>query len=208
MAWCHQGSHLTAMMWLFSQIDIWFIAPNFNECKKKFVLCLPVVWVPSAQGQSDPHWVQPQGGLASLYGLHGPDRQSVGCPDGEGQKECFVHNGTWETYKLRWVCFYGRIVYLVTEDYATLHRLISASISRWMTFDPAELPILPGGKCCALALLNIIPKFPKEKHQFLSDLTSKSSISICSQGYKVFFENLASQKMAYVTNRLQKDERW
>ena len=95
----------------------------------------------------------------------------------------------------------------------TLHRLIFAGISRWMTFDPAELPLLPGGKYCALALLNIIPKFSKEKHQFLSALSSKSSISMCSicmisKAYKMFFENFVSQKMAYVTNRLQKDERW
>ena len=82
-----------------------------------------------------------------------------------------------------------------------------------MTFDRAELPLLPGGKCCALALLNTIPKFLKEKHQFLSALSSKSSIPICSicmisKGYKMFFENFVSQKMAYVTNRLQKYEQW
>ena len=79
----------------------------------------------------------------------------------------------------------------------TLHRFISASIRRWMTYDPAELPILPGGKCCALALLNIIPKFPKEKHQFLSDLSSKSGISMCSTcmiDSKCFFENFVNQK--------------
>ena len=81
----------------------------------------------------------------------------------------------------------------------TLHWIISASIRRCMTFDPAEVPILPGGKCCALALLNIIPMFPKEKHQFLSDLSSKSSISMCSicmitKGYKVFFRKLCQSK--------------
>ena len=29
-----------------------------------------------------------------------------------------------------------------------------------------------------------------------------------TRGYKVFFENFVNQKMAYVTNRLQKDEQW
>ena len=75
-------------------------------------------------------------------------------------------------------------------------RFISASISRWMTYDPAKLPILPGGKCCALAPLN---KFPKEKHQFLSDLSLKSSISMCSifmitKRYKVFLWKLCQSK--------------
>ena len=39
-----------------------------------------------------------------------------------------------------------------------------------------------GGKSCALTPLNRIPNFPKKKHKFLSDLSSKSSTfmgSIC-----------------------------
>ena len=72
-----------------------------------------------------------------------------------------------------------------------LHRLISAAIGRRVTSDPAELPFLLGGKSCAQAPLNIIPKFPKEKHKFLSNLSSKSSTFMCSicmiaKGYKVF----------------------
>ena len=48
----------------------------------------------------------------------------------------------------------------------TLYRFISARISRWMTYDPAELPIIPGEKYCAQALLNTISKFPKENSGF------------------------------------------
>ena len=59
-----------------------------------------------------------------------------------------------------------------------LARLISASISRWMTFDPAQLPILPGGNCCALALLNTIPKFPKEKHCFVRSIIKIQQIYV------------------------------
>ena len=33
------------------------------------------------------------------------------------------------------------------------------------------------------------------------------SICMISMGYKAFFEKFVNQKMAYVTNRLQKDER-
>ena len=80
-----------------------------------------------------------------------------------------------------------------------LHRLISAAIGRWVTSDPAELPVLPGRKNCALAPLNIIPKFPKEKHKFLSDLSSKSITFMCSicmiaKGYKVFPWKLSQSK--------------
>ena len=75
-----------------------------------------------------------------------------------------------------------------------------------------EGAILQGEKCCALALLN---KVSKEKHQFLSDLSPKPSISMCSicmitKVYKVsgFFYKLCQSKMAYVINRLQKYEGW
>ena len=56
-----------------------------------------------------------------------------------------------------------------------------------------------GGKSCALVPLNIIPKFPKEKHKFLSDLSSKSSTFMCSicmiaKGYKVFSWKLCQSK--------------
>ena len=60
-----------------------------------------------------------------------------------------------------------------------------------------------GGKSCALALLNIIPKFPKEKHKFLSDLSSKFSTfmsNLCVpyvwllRDPKCFLENFVSQK--------------
>ena len=60
----------------------------------------------------------------------------------------------------------------------TLHRFISAGINRWMTFDPADLPILPGGRCCALALLNIIPKFPKKKH-LIYQIYHQNSAYLC-----------------------------
>ena len=82
---------------------------------------------------------------------------------------------------------------------ANLHRLISAAIGRRVTSDPAELPFLPGGKSCALAPLNIIPKFPKEKHKFLSDLSSKFSTFMCSicmfaKGYSVSLKTLSIKK--------------
>ena len=102
-----------------------------------------------------------------------------------------------------YIMFKSKLVlegFVVTmHEGATLHRLISVDISQWMTFDPAELPILPGGKCCALALLNIITKFPKEKYQFLSDLSLKSSIPMCSicmitKEYKMFFRKLYQSK--------------
>ena len=68
----------------------------------------------------------------------------------------------------------------------TLHRLISASFSRWMTFGPAEVPILPDGKCCALPLLNIIPKFSMEDPDPRPRL-SMCSIYMVTKGYNVFF---------------------
>ena len=94
-----------------------------------------------------------------------------------------------------------------------LHQLISASISRWMTFDPAEFAIFPGRKYCALVLLNIIPKFTKEKHQFLSDLSSKSNISMCSicmitKEYKVFFWNLCQSENVFVLCDESPPKRW
>ena len=82
--------------------------------------------------------------------------------------------------------------------------LQSASINlcrHWPSGDlwPSRITISPGGKSCALAPLNIIPKFPKEKHKFLSDLSSKSSTFMCSicmiaKGYKVFPWKLCQSK--------------
>ena len=43
---------------------------------------------------------------------------------------------------------------------------VSTTVGRWVTFDPAELPILLGWKCCGPAPLNIIPKIPKQNRQF------------------------------------------
>ena len=99
---------------------------------------------------------------------------------------------------------------------ATLHRLISASISRWMTFDLAKLPILRGGKCCALSLLNIIPKFPKEKNKSFCQIYHKNPAYLCvpfvwllRDTMCVFFcFKLFQSKVVYVTNRHQKDEQW
>ena len=90
---------------------------------------------------------------------------------------------------------------------------VSAAVGRWMTSDPAELPILPGRKkSCALSPMNIILKFPEQNHQFLSDTSSKSSTFMCSicriikrYMYQIFFDNFVNKK---VTNRLQNDKRW
>ena len=81
----------------------------------------------------------------------------------------------------------------------TLHRWISAAVGRWVTSDPAELPILPGwNKSYLLAPLNIIPDFRKEKHQYLSDLSSKSNTFLCFicqiiKIYQVFFKTLSDK---------------
>ena len=86
----------------------------------------------------------------------------------------------------------------------TLHRLISASINWWMTFDSAELPILPGGKWCALALLNIIPNFPKENTNFCQ-IYNQNPAYLCVpyawllRDTTCFFENIVNQKKVYVT---------
>ena len=61
---------------------------------------------------------------------------------------------------------------MATNSWRSRRRSHSASINlcrRWpvVTSDPAELPILPGRKSGALAPLNIIHKFQKEKHQSL-----------------------------------------
>ena len=96
---------------------------------------------------------------------------------------------------------------------STLHRIISARISRWMTYGPPELPILPGGKCCALALLNIIPMFAKENTSYCQ-IYHQNPACLCVphvwllRDTKRFFENFVNNKMAYVTNCHQKDERW
>ena len=70
-----------------------------------------------------------------------------------------------------------------------------------------------GGKSCTLAPLNIIPKFPKEKHKFLSDFPQNPARLCVSYVWllmdtKCFLENFVIKKMAYMMNRLQKDERW
>ena len=70
--------------------------------------------------------------------------------------------------------------------------------SGWPLTQP-NYPFSQGGKSCALAPLNIIPKFPNEKHQFLSYLSPKSStfmFSICmiTKGYKVFLWKLCQSK--------------
>ena len=116
---------------------------------------------------------------------------------------------------LMWYPYSAQAQSLPSESFfvATLHRIISASISRWMTYGPAELPILPGGKCCTLALLNIIPKFPKENTSFCQ-IYHQNPAYLCVpyvwllRDRKPLFENFVNQKMAYVTNRLLKDERW
>ena len=64
---------------------------------------------------------------------------------------------------------------------------------RWPLTQP-NYPFSPVGKSCALAPLNIIPKFLKEKHQFLLDLSSKSRTFICficmiSKRCQVVFES-------------------
>ena len=77
---------------------------------------------------------------------------------------------------------------------------------RWPNY-----PLSLNGKSCALAPLNMIPKFPKEKYQFQSDLSSKSSTFMCFiymifKRYQAFCENFVNEKMAYVTNPQQKGE--
>ena len=95
-----------------------------------------------------------------------------------------------------------------------LHRLISAAIGPRVTSDPAELPFLLGGKSCTQAPLNIIPKFPKGKNASFSQIYHQNPAHLCVpyvwllRDTKCFLENFVNQKMAYVTNRLQKDERW
>ena len=64
--------------------------------------------------------------------------------------------------------------------YINLHRLISAAIGRGWPLTQPNYHFSLGGKNCALTPLNIIPNFPKEKHKFLSDLSSKSSTFMCS----------------------------
>ena len=57
---------------------------------------------------------------------------------------------------------------LSTSIIAISKQEVSDPISCWVTFDPAESPILPGRNIkCVLALVNKIPKFPKKKHKFL-----------------------------------------
>ena len=68
-----------------------------------------------------------------------------------------------------------------------LHRLISAAIGRRVTSDPAELPFLPGGKHLCVPYVWLL------RHV---------------RDTKCFLENFVNKKTAYVTNRLQKDERW
>ena len=80
-----------------------------------------------------------------------------------------------------------------------LHRLISAAIGRWWPLTQPNYHFSPGGKSCALASLNIIPKFPKEKYKFLSEFSSKSNTFVCSicmiaKGYKVFPWKLCQSK--------------
>ena len=102
------------------------------------------------------------------------------------------------------------------KDRPTLHRLISAAVGRLDDTWPRRITHCPWTeKSCALAPLNKIPMLPKEKYQFPSDLSSKTSTStfmcvmyMIIRRYQVFFENFVCEKMAYVTNRLQKVERW
>ena len=82
---------------------------------------------------------------------------------------------------------------------SNLHRLISAAIGRWWPLTQPNYHFSPGGKSCALAPLNIIPKFPKEKYKFLSEFSSKSNTFVCSicmiaKGYKVFPWKLCQSK--------------
>ena len=71
-----------------------------------------------------------------------------------------------------------------------------------------------GTKCCVLTLLNIIPKFPKEKYQFLSHLSIKSSRFFCVPyvwllwDTKCFLKTLLIKKMVYVMNRSQRGKQW
>ena len=83
-----------------------------------------------------------------------------------------------------------------------LHRLISAAIGRWVTSDPAELPFFPGRKKLCTSAVEYNPQVSKGKNTSFSQIYHQKPIA---KGYKVNFVN---QKMAYVTNRLQKDERW
>ena len=83
----------------------------------------------------------------------------------------------------------GKWVYISLSKQKSLPPLAG----RWPLTQP-NYPFSPVGKSCALAPLNIIPKFLKEKHQFLLDLSSKSRTFICflcmiSKRYQVFFES-------------------
>ena len=90
-----------------------------------------------------------------------------------------------------------------------LHRLISAAIGRWWPLTQPNYHFSPGGKSCALAPLNIIPKFPKEKYKFLSEFSSKSNTFVCSicmiaKGYKVFPWKLCQSKNSVCDESLPK----
>ena len=83
--------------------------------------------------------------------------------------------------------------------FANLHRLISAAIGQWWPLTQPNYHFSLGGKSCALAPLNIISKFPKEKYKFLSEFSSKSNTFVCSicmiaKGYKVFPWKLCQSK--------------
>ena len=61
-------------------------------------------------------------------------------------------------------------------------------------------PFSLGRKSCAPVPLNIIPTFPKEKHQFLSHLSSESRTFMCFicmiiKRYQMFFENFVNPKI-------------
>ena len=81
----------------------------------------------------------------------------------------------------------------------TLHGLISASVGRRTIADPAELPIVPGRKMLLTGAVEYNLQASKGKrHQFLSDLSSKSSRFMCSlrmiiKRYKVFCENFINK---------------
>ena len=70
----------------------------------------------------------------------------------------------------------------------------------WMTFDTAELPILPGRNYCALALLNIIPTFSKENTTFCQMYDQNPAYRCVPYVWliwdtKCFVENFVNQNM-------------
>ena len=104
------------------------------------------------------------------------------------------------------------------KDQPTLHRLISAAVSQWMTSDPAELPIVPGREKLCTSAVEYNPKVSKGKTpvsvRFIIKIQHIYVIHIwllrdtkCFFVF-LFFLNVVIEKMVYVMNHLQKGEQW